>query len=153
MGDQMQQGIQTLARINEAVLEGKGGPWSLVPYIAVAPEQPDTIENLALEVFGKRYRNILSGLRRSADVEIVGRAVGAGPMNGTLLSLLLFDPEFIDALIELGAGDAQRWISQPQDDGIWRLRSMSSGDDARTSDGAADAMPAGEGPGLDAPAD
>jgi NTE family protein len=152
MGDQMQQGVQTLARINEAVLEGKGGPWSLVPYIAVAPEQPDTIEKLAAEVFGKRYRNIVSGLQRSADVEIVGRAVGAaaGPMNGTLLSLLLFDPEFIDALIELGARDAQRWISQPQDDGIWRLRSMSSADDPQTSDDAAGAAPAGQGSGLDA---
>ena len=154
MGDQMQQGIQSLARINEAVLEDKGGPWSLVPYIAVAPEQPDTIEKLALEVFGKRYRNVLSGLRRSADVEIVGRAVGVatGSMNGTLLSLLLFDPEFIEALIELGAADARRWISQPQDDGIWRVRSLSSGDGSRTPDDAAGAFPAAERTGLDAPA-
>jgi NTE family protein len=152
MGDQMQQGVQTLARINEAVLEDKGGSWNLVPYIAVAPEQSDTIEKLAYEVFSKRYRNVVSGLRRSADVEIVGRVVGAAaaPMNATLLSLLLFDPEFIEALIELGATDAQRWISQPQDDGIWRLRSMSSGDGPRTSEDAAGAVPAGQGPGLDA---
>ncbi len=129
IGDQLAQGVMTLARINEAVLAGEGGTAQLVPYIAIGPEQPDTIERIAFDVFGERYRSLPSGLRRSIDVELVGRIVGAGAAksNATLLSLLLFDPDFIDAMIELGAADARRWVAAPQDEGIWRLRSLPDG--------------------------
>jgi NTE family protein len=126
MGDQLAQGVHTLARINEEVLVSRGGQWMLVPYIAIAPERPATIEQLAFDIFLERYKSLPGGLKRSVDIELVGRLVGAGAgqANATLLSLLLFDPEFIDALIDLGAADARRWIDQSGEEGIWRLRTL-----------------------------
>jgi NTE family protein len=126
IGDQLVQDVHTLARVNEDIEAGRRGDRRPIPYIVVAPEQPDTVEQLALGVFRERYKSFLRGLARSVDIEILGKLAGAGAeeANATLLSLLLFDPEFIDALIELGAKDAARWVEETHDDGLWQLRAL-----------------------------
>jgi NTE family protein len=44
----------------------------------------------------------------------MSRLLGGGrsPARGELLSFLLFDPEHVDALIELGRRDARRWLDR-----------------------------------------
>jgi NTE family protein len=44
---------------------------------------------------------------------------GADPLHGELLSYLFFAPEFAHALIELGRADAQAWLEEPHDEGLW----------------------------------
>ena len=43
----------------------------------------------------------------------------ADALHGELLSYLFFAPEFASALIERGADDAQAWLDEPHDDGLW----------------------------------
>jgi NTE family protein len=60
---------------------------------------------------------------RSNDIAAIGRLVdgGASAVHGELLSYLLFAPEFVTQLIELGKRDARRWLDQEHDDGLWQL--------------------------------
>jgi NTE family protein len=126
IGDQLAQDLHTLAAINANVLAGDDDERALVPYIAIAPAEPDEFENMALAVFRERYGPLLRGLSNSADIELVGRLIDgdAEAANATLLSLLLFDAEFIEQLIELGAADARRWIGEPHDEGLWQLQPL-----------------------------
>ena len=41
--------------------------------------------------------------------------------HGELLSYLFFAREFARALIELGRADAERWLAEPHDDGLWQI--------------------------------
>ena len=48
---------------------------------------------------------------RSIDFAVLARALGAAHRSrGELLSFLLFDEQFIAALIEMGKRDARRWL-------------------------------------------
>ncbi len=93
-----------------------------VPYIFVAPPAPDAVGRLAAETFAESYRG-LRGLRRSRDVTLLGRAVSGGrdADHGELLSYLFFAPEFTGALADLGRADAERWLAERHDEGIWQL--------------------------------
>jgi NTE family protein len=133
LGDQLIQDIHTLARVNQqvqasgGVLSAAGGEHELVPYIVIAPQEADTVEQLAFEVFGRRYAR-LRDLFRRPDIGMLGRAIGAlaDVQNTTLLSMLMFDSEFIAALIELGANDARRWLGETHDgpEPIWQLKRL-----------------------------
>jgi NTE family protein len=62
------------------------------------------------------YRERYGGLKalRSPDLAALSRLLGtASPTHGELLSYLLFDREFIRALIEMGRRDAQAWLEAP----------------------------------------
>jgi len=51
---------------------------------------------------------------RSPDFPLLNRLLGRdSPAHGELLSYLLFDRDFIDALIDLGRDDATRWLNTP----------------------------------------
>jgi hypothetical protein len=52
--------------------------------------------------------------------------VGAGNSStrGELFSYLFFAGDFATRLIELGRTDAQRWVEQQHDDGVWQLRRL-----------------------------
>ena len=130
LGDQLVQDIHTLARVNEDLERcaelgagGEGRPRLKVPYILIAPEQPDTIEKIAFEVFRGRYGGLK--LLRRFDIAMLGRATGAlaDANNTTLLSMLMFDSEFIARLMKLGADDARRWKSETHDGPgpLWQL--------------------------------
>lgn len=80
-----------------------------VPYIAIAPEEPDEIAGVAIDVFNRRYRGLRS--LRDPDFEAIYRLLGGpSPMQGEVLSYVLFDQAFFDELIRMGRRDAQRWL-------------------------------------------
>lgn len=120
--DPLVNDVHTLALVNELVL--RGGPGTaeqidrkVIPYILVAPEDPDEIGECATKVY-LDHRDELP-----EDLELLGRLLdaGAGPMHGELLSYLFFAPQMAKALIELGRRDAQRWIAATHDAGLWQV--------------------------------
>jgi NTE family protein len=96
-------------------------PYRPIPYIFIAPRGPGAIANLAEQIFRTRY----GGLRalRSPDLAVLSRLLGGdSPTHGELLSYLLFDREFIAALIAMGREDANAWLAAtPGPAGPWRL--------------------------------
>ena len=92
-----------------------------IPYIFVAPPTPDAVGRLAADTFNEHYRGARA-LVRSRDVTLLGRACsgGATPDHGELLSYLFFAPEFTRALADLGRADAQRWLAERHDEGLWQ---------------------------------
>lgn len=87
-------------------------PYRRVPYMFIAPRTPAAIATLATEVFHSRY----GGLKalRSPDLAVLSHLLGGqSHTHGELLSYLLFDREFIAALIEMGAQDAEAWLNAP----------------------------------------
>jgi NTE family protein len=85
-------------------------PYRRVPYIFIAPSRRGIIGEIATNVFRARYGG-LKGLR-SPDFRLLNRLLGGdSPAHGELLSYLLFDRDFIDALIDLGRADAARWLN------------------------------------------
>lgn len=121
LADHLAQDVHTLARVNADVKAGAHTRRE-IPYIVVAPEQPSTVEELALDVFRRRYGRFRD-LLRTRDLALIGRATGAGveAQNAVLISLLLFDKEFIGSLITMGAEDARRWLGGSHDDGVWQI--------------------------------
>jgi NTE family protein len=109
------------ARYREA--RGKR-PYRRVPYIFVAPSRRGIIGDIASEVFHSRYGG-LKGLR-SPDFPLLNRLLGGdSPAHGELLSYLLFDAEFIEALIDLGRTDTARWLETPPGpDEPWQLNPL-----------------------------
>ncbi len=99
-------------------------PYRRVPYILVAPQRPGAIGELAADVFRSRYRG-LRGLR-SPDLALLNRLLGRdSATHGELLSYVLFDREFIDALIAMGRDDARRWLrSPPGPDEPWQVEPL-----------------------------
>lgn len=127
--DPLLNDVQTLSTINSAVAEepGAGGERSRfkpIPYILVAPTEPNAIGELATRVYRRRYEGKGNRRRRRQSVGRLGRLldVGDSPLRGEMLSYLLFDEEFADELIELGRRDARAWISAEHDLGLWQLR-------------------------------
>jgi NTE family protein len=121
--------VQTLATINETLMQGSGsaeGPRRVVPYIFVAPASPNQIGEIAREVYNKQFAG-LRGLR-SRDLAALGRVIRAGrsPTRGELFSYFFFASVFAERLIELGRADATRWIQDTHDDGAWQCRPLPS---------------------------
>jgi NTE family protein len=91
-------------------------PYRPISYALVAPRRRGAIGRLANTVFERRFGG-LRGLR-DPDYAVISRVLG-GPVRsrGELLSFLLFDPEFISELIEMGRRDAARWLRRHP--GFW----------------------------------
>lgn len=124
--DPLVNDVETLATINEtlihaAIATSDDGQRKVVPYIFVAPKTPNRIGEIARDVYREHYAG-LRGIRRSGDLSLLGRLVGAGrsSTSGELFSYLFFAPEFATRLIELGRDDAARWTEQSHDDGAWQ---------------------------------
>ena len=105
--DPLVQDMHTLADLNEQ--PGK----ETIPYIFIAPKDPTAIARLAWEVWDTKY-----GRERFAEMGLLGRALGAASESseighGEVLSNLLFTSAFTKQLLEMGAEDATRWISEP----------------------------------------
>jgi NTE family protein len=124
--DPVARDVDALAAINELVIDGAGAQGrSQVPYIFIAPETPNAIGQIASDVYREHYgRARALWRRRRRDLALLGRLVGAGKSStrGELFSYLFFAGDFAARLIELGRQDAQRWLEQPHDDGVWQLR-------------------------------
>jgi len=121
--DPLGEDMRMLGNVNAFFADGKDAPagtryrqargkspYRRVPYIFIAPRRRGIIGEIATEVFRTRYGG-LKGLR-SPDFLLLNRLLGGDSRaHGELLSYLLFDRDFIDALIDLGRADAARWLS------------------------------------------
>ncbi len=126
--DPLVNDVQTLCTINESIAAGEitsGGALKQIPYILIAPDEPNAIGELATRVYQRRYQGPGTFRRRRQSVGRVGRLldVSDDPLRGEMLSYLFFDEEFAQELIELGRSDARRWINSHHDLGLWQLRS------------------------------
>jgi NTE family protein len=120
LADPLVEDIQTLTTINELVGDRPRAPRRQVPYIFVAPPRRDTIGQIARAVFKRHYAGLLQA-HRSPQLAFLGRLIDADAdaLHGELLSYLFFAPEFARALIDRGRADAEAWLAEPHDDGLW----------------------------------
>ncbi len=84
-------------------------PYRRISYALVAPRRTGEIGRLAERTFRERY----GGMRalRDVDFAVMARVLGAGNgSRGEFLSFLLFDQQFVAALIKMGRRDALRWL-------------------------------------------
>ena len=89
-----------------------------VPYAAVAPHRGDELSRVAMEVFRENHGSLLRTLG-DPDLQVVHRILGSdSPLQGELLSYLMFDPDFFTEAAALGRRDARRWLAS--DEGLWR---------------------------------
>ncbi len=124
--DQVAQDLRRLAMINSFFVEDAAttgtlhsprayrmarghAPYRPVSYALVAPRRRGEIGRLAQKVFNRRYGGVRAA--RDIDYAVISRVLGASSQaRGELLSFLLFDPAFTEALIDLGKRDATRWL-------------------------------------------
>jgi NTE family protein len=124
--DQLLGDVLTLASINQLLVATRrvtAAGKRRVPYILVAPSEPDSIAQRALRVIREHYSGALQAIA-APDLALLTRLTAADhdTAHAALLSFLLFAPEFAKALITLGREDAKRWISQAHDvDDLWQL--------------------------------
>jgi NTE family protein len=104
--DRMAQDVRALDRVNRLVDAGATGTGHrLVPYLFVAPHTTDAIGAIARDVLRAKYNAIPTP--GSFDYTVLTRLLGGpGETHGNLMSFLLFDPDFVEGLIELGQRDA-----------------------------------------------
>lgn len=89
-------------------------PYKSIAYALVAPQRRGAIGRLANDVFERRFGG-LRGLR-DPDYAVISRVLGGRVRaRGELLSFLLFDPEFVSELIDMGRRDAARWLRRHPD--------------------------------------
>jgi NTE family protein len=136
--DPLIQDMRKLGNVNEFLVgdnslgsvlyrTSRGKPqYREIPYVFVGPQERGLIGRLASEVYRKRY----GGLKwlRKPDYRLISLILGgSGPIHGELLSLLFFDREFIERLLELGAADARAWLEAEHDgDGPWQISALST---------------------------
>ena len=135
MDDPMRHDLRRLAEINAMTEDPELGPvlerhrearglsaYRTVPHVAVAPENGEELARTAMQVFRANH----GSLRRTLgdpDMQIMHRLLGSdSPLQGELLSYLLFDPDFFDAASELGGRDARRWLADHPD--LWRTDAL-----------------------------
>jgi NTE family protein len=128
--DRMVEDVRTLAKVNALVESSTGdSPGGrariVIPYLAVCPAERGTLAQLAVRVFdgGHHHQRGINGRLRSAELRILGRALGGdGPRRGDLFSYLYFDSEFIESSIDLGRQDAEAaFDGVPADVVPWRI--------------------------------
>jgi NTE family protein len=135
MDDPMRHDLRRLAEVNamtqDADLadvlnshrESRDLPaYKTVPFVAVAPESGEELAATAMEVFRANH----GSLRRTLgdpDLQIMHRLLGSdSPLQGELLSYLMFDPDFFAAASDLGRRDALRWVASHPD--LWRTEAL-----------------------------
>jgi NTE family protein len=136
MDDPVRHDLRRLAEINAMAEDAELGPalrrhreasgssaYRTVPYVAVAPEDGEELARAAMEVFRANH----GSLRRTLgdpDMQVMHRLLGSdSPLQGELLSYLMFDPDFFDAAAQFGRRDAQRWLDDNPD--LWRTDGLS----------------------------
>ncbi len=133
--DPLVNDVHTLATINEMLADDSKEKIRRheqrthrrrVPYMLIAPKDPDEIGRVAADVYRRHYSSPLAVVR-SPNLASLGHLVNAGSdSHGELLSYLLFAEEFSERLIELGRRDATRWLeSAGHDSGLWQLAPLS----------------------------
>lgn len=119
--DRMAQDVRALDRVNRLVDAGaRGTDYRCVPYLYAAPERADTIGLMAQDVLRAKYGGI--PLPGGYDYTLLTRLLG-GPegSHAELMSFLLFDPDFIDLLIDAGQRDAAAAVHAALPGDLFRL--------------------------------
>ena len=97
-------------------------PYRAVPFVAVLPDRGDELAALAMEVFRTNHRS-LRGTLGDPDLQVMHRLLGSdSPLQGELLSYLMFDRDFFHAAAELGHRDAKHWVRSHPD--LWRTQPL-----------------------------
>jgi len=131
MDDPLRHDLRRLAELNAMVedpelatamahhREERGlHPVRATPYVAIAPLEGDELSSIAMEVYRANHGTLLRTLG-DPDLQVMHRLLGSdSPLQGELLSYLLFDPTFFEAAADLGRRDARRWVSDNPD--LWR---------------------------------
>jgi NTE family protein len=131
LADQLAEDVATLATVNETLPPTRSSSAAkragrkrrrTIPYIFVAPCDRLEIGSLARRIYERRYSGV-RGVVRDSDLALLGRFVNAdrSAVHGELLSYLFLAREFIDELIALGRRDAERWLEQRHDAGLWQV--------------------------------
>jgi len=117
--DRMVEDVRALDRVNRLLVAGASGTaFRQVPYLFVGPERSGSIPELA-EAALHAYRGL--DAVRSPDIALLDRLIGGThATHGELLSYLLFEPVFIEAMIEAGRRDAAATLAAHGND-PWRL--------------------------------
>jgi NTE family protein len=116
LNDRIAEDIRSLRRKNAQVATRDGGR-RVIPHLVLGPPDDRVIPALAAQAYRTRY----AGWRRFADLGALGRLIGGSPATrGDLLSYLLFDPGFHDALIDLGRRHAGAVLGPPAAPLPWR---------------------------------
>jgi NTE family protein len=117
--DRMIEDVRALDRVNRLLAAGATGTdFRPVPYLFVGPERSGRIPELA-EAALHTFRGL--DAVRNPDIALLDRLIGGThSTHGELLSYLLFDPDFVDSLIEAGQRDARAALAAHGDD-PWRL--------------------------------
>ncbi|MGN6373556.1 MAG: patatin-like phospholipase family protein [Solirubrobacteraceae bacterium] len=129
--DPLVNDVHTLATVNELLHDSSRTKIAehenrtrrrRVPYMLIAPEDPDEIGRVASEVYRDCYGSPRA-LVCAPNVSGLGRLLNASKnaSHGELLSYLLFAKAFTTRLIELGQRDAQRWLDATHQEGRWQV--------------------------------
>jgi NTE family protein len=135
MDDPLRADLRLLGEVNALAEDADLGPvlnhhreargrtaYRAVPYVAVAPEDGEELARAAMHVFRANHGSLRSTLG-DPYMQVVHRLLGSdSPLQGELLSYLLFDPDFFDAAVELGRRDARRWVEAHPD--LWRTDAL-----------------------------
>ena len=130
MDDPFRNDLRRFAEVNALVADPDVGPaltahreaagrrpYREVPHAAVAPQQGDEIAEVALEVY-RRNHGSLWATAHDPDLQLIHRLLGSdSPLQGELLSYLLFDRDFFDEVAALGHRDARAWLEDHPD--LW----------------------------------
>ena len=94
-------------------------PYRVLPHVSVVPEHGSEIDRAAREVFAANHGTLRRTLG-DPDLQLVHRVLGSdSPLQGELLSYLMFDADFFDAAADLGARDARAWSAEHPD--LWAV--------------------------------
>ena len=135
MDDPLRHDLRRLAELNVMTGDPELGPvlerhreardksaYRSVPYVAIAPEDGTELARTAMEVFRANHGSLLRTIG-DPDLQVMHRLLGSdSPLQGELLSYLMFDPDFFAAASEFGQRDARRWVEQHPD--LWRTESL-----------------------------
>jgi len=131
MDDPLRLDLRRLAELNVMTQDAELAPvlkrhreargksvYRTIPYVAIAPEDGEEIARTAMEVFRANHGSLLRTLG-DPDLQVMHRLLGSdSPLQGELLSYLMFDADFFTAASELGHRDARRWLEHHPD--LWR---------------------------------
>lgn len=131
MDDPLRHDLRRLAELNALTGDAELAPvlkrhreargrsaYRTIPYVAVAPEDGEELARTAMQVFRANHGSLLRTLG-DPDLQVMHRLLGSdSPLQGELLSYLLFDPDFFAAASAFGHRDALRWVEQHPD--MWR---------------------------------
>ena len=117
LADPLVEDIQTLTTINELVGDQRAP--DPVHLRRAARRATRSARSPATSSAATIRSCCTSTARRSWPSSAGSIDADADPLHGELMSYLFFAPEFARALIERGRADAERWLDEPHDDGLW----------------------------------